>query len=152
MGFLCGVFDWDDGGGVTVAAAEFEFGVAAVPHGAAADGGAQGHPKEISVAELDASGFVPVVIENFKTGRRELFVEFVSGGGYLVIAGVQRDKVNVIGSDARGEDDAVVIVAAFNGCAEETTDADAVAAHEHGLFLAVLGDVVRRERFAEFRA
>ncbi len=60
--------------------------------------------------------------------------------------------MNVIGRDARRKDDAVVIMSAFDGRTEETTDADAVAAHEHGLLLAVLRHVIRLKRLAEFRA
>ncbi len=68
--FFWGVFNWDDGRGVTVAAAELQFGVAAVLHGSATDGGAQGHSEQVGIAELDTGGFVTVVVEDFETRRR----------------------------------------------------------------------------------
>ena len=81
----------------------------------------------------------------------ELHVERVGGGFDFAVVLDRRDD-DAVGRDGGGPDDAFVVVRGFDGGDEDSADADAVAAHDHGVALAFVVEEFGVERFGVFRA
>jgi hypothetical protein len=93
---------------------------------------------QFHVGEHDARALVAVIEHDIDAGGFSVRVELVGGSldrFALVIA--HRHDADREGGDGGWQDDAALVVALFDGGADDARDADTVAAHFHDLALAV---------------
>src|SRR6476661_6817860 len=109
---------------------------------------------ELLVGEQHAGALVTVVEEHLDAGAGDLGVQHLRGGLHrFALAIAERDDGHREGRHGVGPDDSLVVVVLLDGRGDDARDADAVAAHLHGLRLALLVDVIhahlRRVRGAQ---
>ena len=114
--------------------------------GALADDDLSGAAQQVGVGELDAGRGVAVVEDDLEARRRQLVVEALGQGALRLVAGAHEHEVHGERRDARRPDDAPVVVVLFDGRGGDARQADAVAAHDDGLLLAMLVEVRRAHR------
>src|SRR5579884_179359 len=130
--------------------AQFEFD-AAVFERAPADNGAQGQADEIGVVEFDTCRFQSVIIEDFHSCGYQVGVELVGDLARLGFVEVEAEQGNRVGGDAEGPDDTLFVVMLLHEDAHEPTDADAVAAHLDGVFVALRIQIGHTQQVAVLR-
>src|ERR1041384_3751158 len=106
-----------------------------------ADRNADGDADQVRVGETDAWGGLAIVPEDFESGFLELAVEIVARLDDLHLLVVDRDDLDLIGGDFLRPHDARVVVMVLDGGREDAIDADAVAAHDHRVELALFVEV-----------
>src|SRR5579884_560158 len=96
------------------------------------------HADQVHVLELDADALLAVVQQRLDMPHLERAIELVRGAALLRIAGIGDQNGDLKRRDADGPEDAVLIVVDLDGGGHRAADAQPVAAHEDGLFLAGL--------------
>ncbi len=117
--------------------AEFELDL---PFGEAsgADGDAEGDADEIGVLEFDARAEIAVVDDDIHARGGEFTIDalclFDDGG----LVELKRCDDDLVGGERHGPDDAVFVVVLLDGSGHGPGDTDAVTAHDHGVFFALV--------------
>ena len=100
-----------------------------------------GQADEVGVLELHAGAFFAVVEQHVEAHLAEQLVQFVGLGGGVGVLGIKVDQFEVERREGRREGDAVAVVVLLDAGRDHAGDADAVTAHDGGLFLAVLVEI-----------
>ncbi|KAG1647892.1 Ribokinase [Nymphon striatum] len=114
-----------------------EFGLASLD-ALGTDGDAPGDTNEFDVGELDASSSVTIVEHHVDATFAECLVDVFAGLNRCVVAHAHEHDGNFEWSDGHGPDHAVVVVVGLDDARHGPAYADAVAAHDRGLLLAVV--------------
>jgi hypothetical protein len=116
-----------------------------------ADGDAQREADEVRVLELHARAFVAVVEQHVDAGGEQLRVDLLGRRAHAVFL-AERGHDDGKRRDRDRPDDAVVVVALLHRGGDRAADAEAVAAHDHRLALAVLVEERAAHRLRVLRA
>src|SRR5438094_658336 len=116
------------------------------------DRDAQREPDEIGVLELHPGALVPVVEEDLHAGGREVAVQLLRDLAHLRVLHLQRQQGEVQRSHAHRPANPIRVVVQLDRSRQDALDADAVAPHHDGNFLARLVEHARAHRLRVARA
>ena len=89
-----------------------------------------GNSDELHVRELHARSFIAIIHEGVDAGGAQIGVQLVGRrADDLALVAVERNDDQAPGRDRIWPDDARIIMALFDGCADDARDAEAVGAH-----------------------
>ncbi|GAG77895.1 unnamed protein product, partial [marine sediment metagenome] len=103
--------------------------------GLSADSNSYRYADKVGVLEFDTAAKLAVVEQDIDIVIEQLLIDFFGGLGDLFLVLINAGNQNLKWSNTDGENDAVIVVADFDGGGKDSVDADAVTAHNAGLFI-----------------
>ena len=112
--------------------AEFDFSVTLF-QAFASDDNSNRDADQVGVFEFETGAMISIVHQHVDTGRHQFIINVICCGHDIFVFDVQRDQFHGVRCDGKRPDNAVVVVTGFDDGRDNSSDSDAVAAHDDGV-------------------